>query len=514
MLTVDHYELIRRKHFVEGLSIRAISRQLGHSRKSIRKALTHATPPGYRRSEPAAAPVMGKVSGMVDAWLEQDRRRPPKQRHTARRVYERLRDEHGFTGSASTVRRYVAKLKATGQEVFMPLQFDPGEEAQVDWHSGWIVENGAERKVQFFCMRPCYSKASFVTAYEHADLTSFLDGHVRAFEYFGGVPRRLAYDNLRSAVTHVGKGKARVLNETFKKLRCHYLFETRFCNIARGNEKGDVENLAKRSERTYLTPLPEVASLAELNEHLLASCRKDLRLPGPKPYPDRRRDELLTEERRGFLPLPPTAFEACELIDTEIDKRSLVTVRTNCYSAPTRWAHHPVRVKLFVDAVELWCEHRRVARHRRHHGKGQYILEPTHYLNLLRTKPGSLDNARPFKGMTGCGASGGWGTDFDRLRRELEYRYEGEGTKKFINVLLLFTEHEPDAVRQAVTRCVRRRAFSDEAVLGVLGNEPIYHGHRRLDLSHRPELWNVGDGIRPAALYDRLLHARELEVAV
>jgi transposase len=526
MLSVDHYELIRRKHFVDGLSVRAISRELGHSRRTIRKALMHGSPPGYQRRQPVVSPVMDPVTKILEAWLELDKTRPAKQRHTAQRMYERLRDEYGFTGSASTVRRYLAKLKVTGQEVYMPLAFDPGEEAQVDWHTGWIVENGVQRKVQFFCMRLCYSKASFVIAYEHADLISFIDGHIRAFEYFGGIPRRAAYDNLKSAVIHVGnprKGQARVLNETFKKLRCHYLFETRFCNIARGNEKGDVENLAKRSERTYLTPLPEVSSLAELNEHLLMSCVKDLQLPGPKPHQDRRRDELLAEERRTFLPLPApgAAFEACELIDTVIDKRSLVTVKTNCYSAPTRWAHHAVRVKLFVDSVELWCEHQRVAAHPRHHGKGQYILEPTHYLNLLRTKPGSLDNARPFKGMTpgsgGGKASGGWGIDFDRLRRELEYRYEGEGTKKFINVLLLFTEYEPDEVRQAVTRCVQRRAFSDEAVLGVLRHEPINHGHRRLDLSHRPDLCNIGDGIRSAALYDQLLNSREfrgLEVAV
>lgn len=511
MLSVDHYELIRRKYLIDGLSIRAISRELGHSRKTIRKVLSYQGQPQYQRRHPVSSPVMDPVAKLIAAWLAQDRKRPSKQRHTAQRIYERLRDEYGFTGSASTVRRYVAKLKGTrGKEVFMPLQFDPGEEAQVDWHSGWIIQNGVQRKVQFFCMRLCYSKASFVIAYEHADLISFIDGHVRAFEYFGGVPRRLAYDNLRSAVIYVGKGKDRVLNETFKKLRCHYLFDTRFCNVARGNEKGDVENLAKRSERTYLTPLPEVTSLAELNEHLLTSCAKDLQLPGPKPYQDRRRDTLLDEERRSFLPLPPAPFEACERIDTMIDKRSLVTVKLNCYSAPTQWAHHAVRIKLFVDAVELWCEHQCVARHARHHGKGQYILEPTHYLNLLRTKPGSLDHARPFKGMIGRT----WGVDFDRMRRELEYRYEGQGTSKFINVLLLFTEYEPDDVRQAVSRCVQRRAFSDEAVLGVLRNEPINHGHRRLDLSHRPELRNLGDGIRPAAMYDQLLRTREWGVAV
>ena len=506
MLSVDHYELIRRKHVIDGLSIRAISRQLGHSRRTIRKVLALGTPPGYQRSQPAPSPVMDEVAPIVDAWLEEARHR--KQRHSAQRIYERLCNEYRFKGSPSTVRRYVAKRKKVSREVFMPLQFDPGEEAQVDWHSGWIVENGVERKVQFFCMRLCYSKASFVIAYEHADLLSFLDGHVRAFEYFGAVPRRIAYDNLKSAVIQVGKGKNRVLNETFKKLRCHHLFETRFCNLARGNEKGDVENLAKRSERTYLTPLPEVSSLTELNQHLAAWCQKDLQLAGPMPLGEHSRSELLEEDRRAMLALPPQAFEACQLIDTTIDKRSLVTVQTNCYSAPTRWAHHPVRIKLFVDWVELWCEHQRVAKHPRHYGKGQYVLEPEHYLNLLRIKPGSLDNARPFKGM----GPKGWGEDFNQLRRELEYRYESEGTKKFINVLLLFTEYDQDQVRQAVTRCVQRRAFSDEAVLGVLRNEPLVQAHRQLDLSHRPELCHVGDGIRPAALYDQLVHAQALEV--
>jgi len=504
MLTVEHYELIRRKFFMDGMSARAIAEELGHSRKTIGKALKHAVPPGYRRAQPVPCPVMDKFASIVDAWLEQDRQRPPKQRHTAQRVFERLRDEHEFKGSSATVRRYMTKARSCQAEVYMPLAFEPGEEAQVDWHEGWIIERGTERKAQFFCMRLCYSKASFVRAYERADLVSFLDGHVKAFEHLRGVPKRLAYDNLKSAVTQVGRGRDRQLNRTFIELRSWYLFDTRFCNVARGNEKGDVENLAKRSERQYLTPLPEVSSLIELNEHLLLSCQRDLKLAGPRPHMDRTREQLLEEDRRGLRALEGPAFEACERISTTIDKRSLVTVDTNAYSAPVRWAHHAVQVKLFVDQVELWCESQRVAAHERSYGKGQFILEPTHYLNLLRTKPGSLDNARAFKGEP-------WGEDFDLLRRELEYRYEDEGTRKFIAVLLLFTTHEEDEVRQAVHRCVTRRAFSDEAVLGVLLHEPVTPT-RRLDLSHRPDLMIVSDGIRPAAIYDRLC-AAEQEVA-
>jgi hypothetical protein len=395
----------------------------------------------------------------------------------------------------------------------MARAFAPGEEAQVDWHEGWVVVGGEMRKVEFFCMRLCHSKASFVRAYERADLVSFLDGHVHAFAYFRGVPRRLAYDNLKSAVVQVKHGRDRRLNRRFLELRSWYVFESRFCTPGRGNEKGDVENLAKRSERTYLTPVPEVASLAQLNEHLLRQCEKDLDRAGPRPHGDRTRAQLLEEERRALHALPESRFEACGRISTTIDKRSLVTVDTNSYSAPVRWAHHAVQVKVFVDRVELWCQQQQVASHARCGEKGQFILEPVHYLNLLRVKPGSLDNARAFQGMLGTpgGASGGWGVEFDLLRRELEYRYGGEGTKKFIAVLLLFTEHDEQQVRDAVHQCVKRRAFSDDAVLGVLRHQPS-SPVRRLDLSDRPELLLVSDGIRPAALYDRLC-LTEQEVA-
>jgi transposase len=503
MLTVDDYELIRRKHLIDGASQRAIARELGHSRNTVAKAMVQPIPPGYRLQQARAHPVLDPVKAIIDAWLDLDRSQPRKQRHTAMRIYERLCEEHQFPGDYSTVRRYLQQRRQYRAEVFMPLEFGPGEEAQVDWHEGWLRENGVARKAQFFCLRLCYSKASFVWPYERANLESFLDGHVRAFAYLGGVPRRLAYDNLKSAVIQVLHGKERRLNLRFKELRSWYLFDTRFCNIARGNEKGNVENLAKRSERTYLTPLPEITSLGELGPRLLADCQRDLELPAPKPHQARTRRQLLDEERPALLPLPAAAFPACRQISTTIDKRSLVTVESNSYSAPVRWAHHPVVVKVFVDRLELWCEQQQqVSSHPRKYAQGQYILAPEHYLNLLRTKPGSLDNARPFKGQP-------WGEDFDLLRKELEYRYEGQGTRKFIDVLLLFTQYPEEQVKQAVGVCVRRRAFSDEAVAGLLRNQPL-PPTVRLDLSHRPELMNLDEGIRPVAVYDQLRAGEEV----
>lgn len=165
-------------------------------------------------------------------------------------------------GHYGTVQRYVKQAAPRAKEVFMPLEFLAGEEAQVDRYEGWIVENGVERKCQFFVMKLCYSKAMFAHPYGRANLESFLAGHVRAFEYFGGVPRRLAYDNHKCAVIYVGKGQNRRLPKRFLGLRAWYLFETRFCNVAKGNEKGDVENGCKRSEWTYLSPVPRVDSLS------------------------------------------------------------------------------------------------------------------------------------------------------------------------------------------------------------------------------------------------------------
>jgi len=500
MLTVDHYELIRRKVLIEGLSRRQAAKELGHSRKTVNKALAERLPPGYRLSEPRPRPVLEPVKPIIDAWLEENTKTRPKQRQTARRMYDRLCEEYGFTGHYGTVQRYVKQASHRQKEAFMPLQFDPGEEAQVDWHEGWIVENGLERKCQFFVMKLCYSKATFVYPYEKANLESFLDGHVRAFEYFGGVPRRIAYDNLKCAVIQVGKGKNRRLNKRFKELRAWYLFETRFCNVAKGNEKGDVENACKRSERTYLSPVPQVASLSQLAGRLFDDCQNDLRRRGPEVHAGKTVGELLVEESPHFLPLQSERFAACRRRSTFVDSHALVRVNNVRYSVPVAWAYHPCTIELFVDRVRILCDHQVVAVHTRCYEAGQFVLDPLHYLKLLQRKPGSLDNARAFKGQP-------WGDAFDRMRAELEYRYRQDGTRRYIKILMLFTEYPEVEVKTAVELCVRRRAFSEDAVLNVLRNEPM-PPRARLDLSDRPDLITQSTGVRDTRIYDRL-RARE-----
>lgn len=490
MLTVDHYEIIRRK-VRDGISQREVAKELGHSRNTVAKAMQFPIPPGYRLNQPREKNVIAPFAHIIDTWLEADKKVKRKQRMLATKMHERLCDEYGFAGHYSTVQRYIKEVTNRKKEVFMPLEFELGEEAQVDWHEAIIYENGIEKKVYGFCMKMCCSKAPFVCAYESMTIECFLDGHVRAFEYFGGIPKRIAYDNLKTAVIKVFKKGKRKLNKRFVELKSWYLFDTRFCNVAKGNEKGDVENLAKRSERQFFSPIPSVASVDELNEMLVAQCIKELDRKAPAPHTGKTMGDLFEEEKQHLYELPAQRFEACRRSSTFPDKQLMVRVDTNRYSVPTEYAYQSCRVKTFVDKVDIFCKNELIASHKRCFGKDQYILDPMHYIKVLERKPGSLDNARAFKGQP-------WGEDFTFMRRELEYRYASEGTKRYIDVLLLFTKYPEKEVRHAVSVCVKCRAFSDEAVESFLRNGS------HLDLSGNPVLVNTGDGKRDLKIYNKL----------
>jgi len=398
MLTVANYDKIRRQVFNDGKSQREVARSLGHSRHTVKKALQHAAPPGYIRTKPVHFPAIEPVRELIDAWLFEDKKRPRKQRHTARRMFDLLRDDYDFKGSYSAVQRYVSFKKSTGGETFFPLVFDPGEEGQVDWGEARAIINGHEQKIYLFCYRLCFSTVCFVYAYLRMNLESFLDGHRRAFEFFEGVPHRSAYDNLKTAVIRVGRGRERTLNENFCIMKSHYLFETRFCNIAAGWEKGHVENLVKHAQRSFMTPMPECteADLTDLNLHLKRECLKDMeRVVRDK---QKTRRQLFEEEQAHLLPLPTVKFEACKQSDSRVSKQLLVRVDTNDYSVPSRYAYHQAVVKAFVDRIDIFCQNEKIASHARSYDRQAYVLNPQHTIPLLEKKPGGLFNARPFKG--------------------------------------------------------------------------------------------------------------------
>lgn len=493
MLTVNHYESIRKAYYNEGKSQRQIAKDLGHSRKTVKKAIRYSTPPGYGPRRQQSEPVIGEFTSIIDNWLEEDKRHPRKQRHTMQRIYQRLKDEHGYTGSYVTVTRYVKKVRPESKEVYAPLSFDRGEEGQVDWGQAKVTLNGRQTTVHLFCMRSCYSGASFVRAYEREDQVCFLDGHIRAFEFFDGVFRRLAYDNLKTAV--IRRGKRRCLTDAFRGLRSHYLFDSRFCNPAKGNEKGHVENLVKYAQRNFMTPLPAVSSLEELNRQLIKKCRADLqRRP-------QRRDmslrEMLDLERPLMLPVPEVRYAAARAISTFADKESLVRADTNYYSVPVVYAHHPCVVKVFADTIEIHSGSEIIAEHERAEGRYKYVLNPMHYVPLLKSKPGLLKNGRPFKGEP-------WGPAFTRMHSELRERRPEDGDRRFIRILLLFQTHPPEDVSSAVEQCVSRGLFSDEAVLSELRNAPS-PPVSTIDFSADSPWHTNCSGIRSAAAYDMLL---------
>ena len=480
MLNMDQHELIRRMVYVDGLSQREVASRLGHSRKTVAKALQTASPIGYTNAGSRLRPKLQTYIPIVRQWLTEDLQRHRKQRHTAVRVFERLRDEHDFEGQRRAVSDLVKDIRREieHQEIFVPIEHPPGAEVQIDWGEADIILNGQTTRVMLFCARSPYSKATYVRAYMREDQPSFLDAHVHLIEYLGGVPHTFAYDNLKSAVTKI-IGRERSLSKKFLELRSHYLFKTRFCNVARGNEKGHTENAVKRTQRNYMTPLPSVTSLDQLNEHLLQRCKADLDRTDTETSMTYGR--LLETERTHFAEIPPGEFVACINRPARVDRYATVQFDETRYSVPCRYASMHSVVRVGIDTVDVIIDNEIVARHPRG-SQGEWVLQMEHYLPILERKPGLLDSGKPFAKSKF--------SDAERLmRRELEYRYAEDGTRQFLNILMLAKDREFSLVRQAIANCSAARAFHEEAVhleLHRLEATPAVRNNTLLDLTARP----------------------------
>lgn len=497
VLTVENNELIRKLVLVEGLSQNEVARKLGHSKRSVKQALENPEPRRYSLSSPRRSPVADSVRTIVERWIQEDQSKPRKQRHTQTRVYERLRDEYQFTGSRRTVSTLVNNLQAKPPKVFCPIDHPPGDEVQIDWGQATVKLAGEETKVMIFCARSAFSKATFVRAYMRDDMISFLDAHVHMFDWLGGVPNKLAYDNLKTAVTHVYAGKGRQLTHRFVALRSHYLFQSRFCNVASGNEKGHVENSVKRAERTYLTPIPQVVSLEALNAHLSQWTERDLQRIDKDA--GRTYGQLFEDERKQFRPLPEVPFAACVSNAIRIDKRATVPHGQSRYSVPIEYATGHATIRAFIDRVEVLCDNKIIATHSRVQ-PGEWSLHVAHYVALLETKPGLLDSGKPF-------AKQAWTRNQELFRNELEYRYQGDGTRRFIDILLLAKHHDWSDVCRAIDACCKNHAFNEAAVLMELGRiENCSNAPTTLDMNSRPELVLPDcQGLRSAAYYQSLI---------
>jgi transposase len=448
---VELYEQIRRVHEREGLSIRALERRFKTHRRSVREALASAVPP-ERKVPDRVAPVLDPWKATIEEWLAADAAAPKKQRHTARRVWQRLVDERGAEIGESTVRRYVTEVRRRRElplvEIAVPQTHELGEEAEVDF--GTITAYVAELPVELrlFIMRLSASGRSFPRAYLNESQDVFLDAHVRAFDHFGGIPGRIRYDNLKAAVERVLKGRNRKEADRFVALRSHYGFETFFCTPGPGgaHEKGGVEGEIGRFRRRHLVPVPRVSSVTELNEVLMAAAMID----------DRRHiasrqitvGDHFALEQRVLRPLPDDMFDTTTMSNHRVDTKSRVCVRLCHYSVPVRYSGRRLDVRVGAETIEVLDGSRVVAAHTRGR-KGEEHLVLDHYLEVLALKPGALLNATALVRARAAGSftpthERFWG----RARRRLGDR---DGTKMLIEILLAHRQLPADALIAGMT---------------------------------------------------------------
>lgn len=437
---MEKWAEIRRRVLSGEISKRAACREYEIHWETLAKVLTHSEPPGYRRTKPPRRSKLEPFLPVIHEILEEDRTQRRKQRHTVQRIFERLQDEHGYDGGLTIVKDAVREWRLKDTEVFLPLSHPPGE-AQVDFGFADVLLGGEPTQVALFVMTLPYSDAIYCQVFPRECTEVFLEGHKRAFSFFGGVPTRVAYDNSKIPVAKIVGSREREVTREFLRLKSHYLFADHFCLVRRPNEKGHVERLLDFARKKFLVPVPRTESLDELNRQLEQSCRRDLqRRPWGQGAP---KEQLLEEERSALLPIPHQPFDARRVTQAKACSLSLVRFETGSYSVPTKYAHRPITVVATVDEVRLIFEDRLLARHRRHWGREQFVFDPLHYLALLERKPGGFDHARPVEDwdLPVC---------FGILRRRLEAELQGLGTREFIKVLRLLERHPLSALKQAV----------------------------------------------------------------
>ena len=449
MKTVEDYEKIRKAYYVEGQSIRAISRQMQYSRKLIRQALEDAEPKGYQQKGARQAPVLGSYHVRIEALLEESDKLPRKQRYTAHKIYQLLQAE-GYHGSESNVHTYVSQKRRTRKPrpAYLPLEFDIGQDAQVDWGEAQAEINGVRQTVQMFVMRLNYSKARFVAAFPFQKQEAFFEGHIRAFHFFGGVPRRITYDNLKTAVFRILEGHHRQEQRAFSAFRSHYLFESHYCTPAQGHEKGGVESDVGYAQRNFFAPIPKAKDFAELNTMLQQACLNDM-LRNTRGE-NRTVAEVWQSEKPSLLPLEGRDFPACSNHLATVNPYSQVVFETNRYSVPSKYVGQQLLLRAYPFRVEVLSATEVIAEHPRCLEREQDILNPLHYLGLLEQRPGAFEYALPVRQWRQKWMPE-YETMLDLLRKN---KPDGRGVREFVAILKLHRNHPAEVVERAVKQAL------------------------------------------------------------
>lgn len=447
MLTVEEYRQIRTAHR-DGMSIRQIARTYHHSRRKIRQVLQESQPRPYSRHKEPLAPRLGPFQSLIQQILSEDEQAPRKQRHTAAKIYRRLRDEHGYVGGYDQVRRYVKRERKRSRETFIPLDHPPGRRLEADFGHIYVDFPEGRRQVPVLLTTWSVSGRPFAMALPTERTEAIMAGMVEAFEFFGCVPWELWWDNPRTVAKAILSGRQRQLNERYGALASHYRFEPLFCMVARGNEKPYVENSVYDLQRDWATPVPKVKDLDELNHYLHQCCLR--KLDHTKAGQTETVGERFAREKAAALPLPARAFDACVSQEANVDKYQTVRYDTNRYTVPRRWAFEKVTVKAYVNRIEVVAQGTVVAAHGRSYERGQLVVQEQHYLAILGRRPAALDHSAVFRQWK-------LPAGFLSLREDFEARYgPSDGARQYIRVLQLLAEHPVSRVQQAIERCRRQ----------------------------------------------------------
>lgn len=507
MTRVDKIKRVRELKYINGFTIKEICRRVNLSRNTVRKILrTNATKFSYNRQN-NPQPVRDSIQEIIEAWLLEDQHVRRKHRRKALRMYDVLKDAHGYKGSYETVARCYrqAKEKLTSKkaEAFIPLYFNPGEAYQFDWSPVQAYIGGKLVELQMGVTTLCHSRYFFARAYPCQKQELMLDVHTKSFKFFGGTCRRGIYDNMKTAVKKILKGKHRNLQERFIEFCSHYLVEPEFCNPASGNEKGRVENKIGYIIRNFFAPIPRFDSLEELNERLLCWCISCARTKSHPELQDKTIYEVYEQEKDILVTLPPHTFECCRIQQAIVSPISLVRLDNNFYSVPTDYISQTVMVRGYADEVIISSGARKIGWHKRSYDRNKQIFNPYHYLKALARKPGAFRDGKPFKDWI-------LPDIFNKYRRLLAEKYP-DGDRYFVRTLILLKDYSLPEVTEAIKKAVSQEILGDGYVLALLKQNSEPEMEYRATLSIKVELSKYRAPKRALSDYNNLLtnHKKE-----
>lgn len=507
MLSVDHHAAIRHAHYTEHKRVREIARDLDVSRQSVRKAIAQAMPARYTQHAPRPAPKLDAFRARILALLDEQEHQPRKQRYTGVRIFQILQAE-GYTGSDSHLRASIGQLKQRRQrpKTFLPLVFQPGQDAQADWGEAQAIIAGERQTVQRFVIRLCYAHRTFAIAFPTQRQEAFFAGHVAAFSFFAGVPHRMSYDHRTTAVQPLFTGRSRVEHHAFTAFRSYYLFDSHFCNLAAAHEKGHVAQSVGYVRRNARVPVPAVASFDALNTLLLHWCaQQDARQVHGQPATI---GAMWHEEQAHLRPLPPQSFPCCRTTTATLTPSSQVVFETNRYSVPTEQAVRLLTIRAFPLRVDILDGAKLLASHLRCYGHEQDVCDPLHYLALLEKRPGALEHAKPMQQWRTQ-----WPTAYTRLLNRLRQQWpDGRGVRAFVQVLQLHQQHEAALICQAVEQALTIGCVHADGVR--LCVQHLLHPDQAvsvLDVHDRPHLCAFGTQPRDLTVYERLLSGEQAQ---